>query len=329
MASRKSLGLSILLIFSLFISQAPPAVADYHPRLTAQKNWADQASSAEYYILENELLIENTGSEAATKVRLEVPLMADLDSPYQEVVKEEFSQEPLEIRQLDNGNRIGVFSVADLPPGAETVLVQKYTVKVCGTNWIQDGRGSELGDPNLYLAPGTKIESTHPSIRAAASKVSPDGCGDDLSIAQEAFAFTRRTLTYDLDSPAANQGALAGLQTGSGCCEEYASLFVAVCRASGIPARIVNGYANDQDELAQGSQAINLAGRRHQWAEFYLDGKGWIPVDPTLSAGDRQVFGKLPAGCYVAENYGDNKVTGKYRGGRLSIKFQDKVARGY
>lgn len=162
-----------------------------------------------------------------------------------------------------------------------------------------------------------------------ALRINPNGDIDDLGVAQKAFEFTRSTLTYNSYSPSANQGALAGLQAGSGCCEEYASLFVAVCRASGIPARIVNGYANDRDELAEDETLINMTGRRHQWAEFYLDGKGWIPVDPTLSIDMRPVFGQLPTGCYVAENYGDRQVTGKYRGGKLAIQFQDQVARGY
>lgn len=329
MASRKSLGLCFVLMVTLFTGQVPTAVADYYPSLTPERNLSSSEPGTDYYILENDVIIENSGSEATTRVRLEVPLMADLDSPYQDIVKEEFSHQPIEIKRLDNGNRIGVFSFENLPPGTQTVLVQKYTVKVDGTNWLQNGNEQELSDPSQYLADCAKIESGDPRIQAVALDIRQRGTIDRLDIAEQAFEFTRSTLTYNLDSPSANQGALAGLQTGSGCCEEYASLFVAVCRASGVPARIVNGYANDQDELAQDAQPMNMSGRRHQWAEFYVDGKGWIPVDPTLSNETRQVFGQLPTGCYVAENYGDNKVTGKYRGGKLAVKFQDKVARGY
>ncbi|MEQ8199998.1 MAG: transglutaminase-like domain-containing protein [Syntrophomonadaceae bacterium] len=255
--------------------------------------------------------------------------MADLDSPYQDVVKEEFSPQPTEIRKMGDGTRTGVFSFEDIAPGTCTVLTQKYTVRLDGSNWLNNGGGEILIDPRAYLGPAAKIECADPRIQAVALRINPNGDIDDLGVAQKAFEFTRSTLTYNSYSPSANQGALAGLQAGSGCCEEYASLFVAVCRASGIPARIVNGYANDRDELAEDETLINMTGRRHQWAEFYLDGKGWIPVDPTLSIDMRPVFGQLPTGCYVAENYGDRQVTGKYRGGKLAIQFQDQVARGY
>lgn len=316
----------VILLFALI----PTASANsLYPILTADNRFSDSLPNTDYYILQSDVVIQNLGSEPATKVRIEVPLMADLDSPYQDIVNEEFSQPPTEIKRLGNGNRVGAFGLDDIEPGTSIVLTQKYTVRVDGTNWLNNGNGEGLSDPGQYLASTVKIECTDPQIQAVALLIDPSGAMDDLSLANKAFEFTRSRLTYNLNAPSANQGALAGLQTGSGCCEEYASLFVAVCRASGVPARVVNGYASDRDELAEDENPINMSGRRHQWAEFYLDGKGWIPVDPTLSNDSNQVFGGLPTGCYVAENYGDHKVTGKYRGGKLAIQFQDQVARGY
>jgi transglutaminase-like putative cysteine protease len=50
-------------------------------------------------------------------------------------------------------------------------------------------------------------------------------------------------------------------------------LFVALCRAGGVPARPVAGcWALGENQW-------------HCWAEFLLPGVGWIPVDPTV--GDR------------------------------------------
>ena len=320
---KKRIGILITLILTLILSQVSIAIADNS--LASLHN--DTADS--YYILENDLRIENTGSDQATRLQLEVPLMAKLDSPYQEIISEEFSRQPSAIKEADNGNRIGVFNFDDLAPGTQTVLVQKYTVKVNGSNWLQTANDQLLNDPAPYLAPRAKIESSDARIKAIADLISKrSGGSSDLDIARAAFEFTRSSLSYNMSSPAVNQGALAGLQAGSGCCEEFASLFVAICRAAGVPARVVNGYANDRYELAQDSNPINLAGRRHQWAEFYLDGRGWIPVDPTMSNDANSMFGELPAGSYVAENYGDDKVKGTYKGGKLSISFQDQVARG-
>jgi hypothetical protein len=62
-------------------------------------------------------------------------------------------------------------------------------------------------------------------------------------------------------------------------------LFVALCRSIGIPARPVVGR-----------WATSEADDWHCWAEFYLPGYGWVPVDPTMGdqTGEREGnFGHL------------------------------------
>ncbi len=58
-----------------------------------------------------------------------------------------------------------------------------------------------------------------------------------------------------------------------GACGEYAALFVAICRAAGIPARINTGYWADKTD------------GMHIWAEFLLPSGEWIPVDPSVGDG--------------------------------------------
>jgi hypothetical protein len=60
-----------------------------------------------------------------------------------------------------------------------------------------------------------------------------------------------------------------------GDCTEYAVLTVALCRAAGIPARVVAGYVYADDY--QGHKNVFLA---HSWAEAYVGGK-WIGLDST------------------------------------------------
>ncbi len=55
----------------------------------------------------------------------------------------------------------------------------------------------------------------------------------------------------------------------------YAVLFCALARGQGVPARPVAGYLIDRE----------LQAARHYWAEFYIEGVGWIPVDPVLAEG--------------------------------------------
>ena len=69
------------------------------------------------------------------------------------------------------------------------------------------------------------------------------------------------------------RGALWALENGAGDCSEYSYLFVALCRAAGIPARIQAGFGfhRPSETLEDG----------HIWAEYYLENYGWIPVDVT------------------------------------------------
>ena len=56
-----------------------------------------------------------------------------------------------------------------------------------------------------------------------------------------------------------------------GECGDYSALFIAMARSVGIPARPVVGFWADP-----------FYGKLHVWAEFYIEGVGWIPVDPTI-----------------------------------------------
>ena len=62
------------------------------------------------------------------------------------------------------------------------------------------------------------------------------------------------------------------LAAGRGDCTEHARLFVALCRAAGIPAREVTGLAWTGD----GTRTLG----HHAWAEVELQ-SNWRPVDPT------------------------------------------------
>jgi transglutaminase-like putative cysteine protease len=64
------------------------------------------------------------------------------------------------------------------------------------------------------------------------------------------------------------------LETGIGDCGSQSMYFAALCRSLGIPARATGGY-----QMIEGSPGT------HIWAEFYLEGYGWIPVDVTAAEG--------------------------------------------
>ena len=65
-----------------------------------------------------------------------------------------------------------------------------------------------------------------------------------------------------------------------GFCEHYASSFVLLMRAAGIPARVVTGYQGiEKNEV--GHYYIVRQSNAHAWAEVWIKNKGWQRVDPT------------------------------------------------
>ena len=65
-----------------------------------------------------------------------------------------------------------------------------------------------------------------------------------------------------------------------GFCEHYASSFVLLMRAAGVPARVVTGYQGIEKNDV-GNYYIVRQSNAHAWAEVWLDEDGWVRVDPT------------------------------------------------
>lgn len=65
-----------------------------------------------------------------------------------------------------------------------------------------------------------------------------------------------------------------------GFCEHYASAFVVLMRAAGIPARIVTGYMGGELNTI-GNYFIVRQSDAHAWSEVWLENKGWVRFDPT------------------------------------------------
>ena len=80
---------------------------------------------------------------------------------------------------------------------------------------------------------------------------------------------------HDLITAAGETGVVEEILTKrGGKCADISSVFVALARAAGVPAREVFGL-----RLGKKSEQ-DMTGGYHCWAEFYLPGTGWIPVDP-------------------------------------------------
>ncbi len=76
--------------------------------------------------------------------------------------------------------------------------------------------------------------------------------------------------------------------TKRGFCEHYATSFVYLMRAAGVPARIVTGYQGGEFN-PNGNYLIVRQSDAHAWAEVWLQDKGWVRVDPTAAVSPERI----------------------------------------
>lgn len=76
--------------------------------------------------------------------------------------------------------------------------------------------------------------------------------------------------------------------TKRGFCEHFASAFTFLARAAGIPARVVTGYQGGEFN-PMGGYLIVRQSDAHAWSEVWIEGKGWLRVDPTAAVAPERI----------------------------------------
>jgi transglutaminase-like putative cysteine protease len=94
--------------------------------------------------------------------------------------------------------------------------------------------------------------------------------------------FRSNNFQYTLNPPLMEKDPVDAFlfEKRKGYCEHYASAFAFLMRAAGIPARVVVGYLGG-DKNPYGNYLIVRQYHAHAWAEVFLEGKGWVRIDPT------------------------------------------------
>lgn len=112
--------------------------------------------------------------------------------------------------------------------------------------------------------------------------------------------FHNEPFFYTLSPPLLQEGEPVDeflFDTRRGFCEHYASAFVVLLRAAGIPARVVTGYQGGEIN-PRGGYMIVRQSDAHAWAEAVVDGQ-WMRFDPTAAVApsriERGLYGSVPA----------------------------------
>ena len=145
--------------------------------------------------------------------------------------------------------------------------------EVVRKNFPKQEAAWDPADYALYLAP-TSLGPIDGVVKDLADKI----VGDNTTVygkAKAIYDWTCENMYRDPETKGCGSGDVCFLlQTPGGKCTDIHSVFVALCRAAGVPAREIFG-------IRQGKKDVqDITKWQHCWAEFFLPGYGWVPVDP-------------------------------------------------
>lgn len=134
---------------------------------------------------------------------------------------------------------------------------------------IPEEHGTSYLRPTVYLQSGDTaiVHLTHRIVRDE---------DNTWNATKRLLEWTYNNMTA-LDTHVKFKSALEVLRTMEGTCSEYTNLFIALCRAAGIPARATVGLYPTKDGSTGGGTPLFL----HMWAQVYVG--QWIDVDPSYN----------------------------------------------
>ncbi|BCR04631.1 hypothetical protein DESUT3_17000 [Desulfuromonas versatilis] len=128
-------------------------------------------------------------------------------------------------------------------------------------------------DYALYLAP-TSLGPVDGQVKRLADHITAEQ-KTVLGKARAIYDWICENMYRDPDTKGCGAGDVCTLlEKPGGKCADIHSVFVSLARAAGVPSREIFGIRQAKESEK------DISTWQHCWAEFYLPGYGWVPVDP-------------------------------------------------
>jgi len=246
----------------------------------------------------------------------EIEIALPPDTAFQKITYQQIEPLPVNVRVDNDGNWLAKYI---LNPKEKIIVKAKGKAKIFGQpqEFFPPPKKETLKN---NLLPKKYWEADSPLIMSKAQ---------ELKTPQAIYNFVVKTLNYDFDKVEENPKRLGALQALSypqnAICMEFTDLFIALCRAAGIPAREINGFAYTTNEkLTPLSLNTDVL---HAWPEYYDEEKmAWIPVDPTWekTTGGIDYFKRTDLNHFAFVIHGENSEfplpVGSYKNSAIQEK---------
>jgi transglutaminase-like putative cysteine protease len=147
-----------------------------------------------------------------------------------------------------------------------------------------------------------QLPINNPRTRALLDQWRREADSDEALVLRMLDHFRRESFFYTLTPPLLGENSIDQFlfETRRGFCEHYASAFVFAMRAAGVPARVVTGYQGGELNPVDGYLIVRQSDA-HAWAEAWLEGKGWVRVDPTAAIAPSRIEAGLASAVPAGE----------------------------
>ena len=220
--------------------------------------------------------LDMTGYEAGKVVRAWVPVPTNGD--YQTISNEAIVADgatKAELTEDELGNTMAYIEWdASVDPAVRKADVSFHAVR---TEALRPDLSAESGEipaeiSEKYLGSSKMVATEDPAVVALAEEITA-GKTTCVDKAQAIYDWIYDNMERDNDVVGCGDGDVCRLITEdqrAGKCTDIGSVFIALCRASGVPANEMFGIRMNADDIT---------GNQHCWVEFYAPGIGWVPVD--------------------------------------------------
>jgi hypothetical protein len=200
---------------------------------------------------------------------------------FQTVTLLNYSVSPSWMITDENNNTIAHFLV-NLPVGQNFNISMTALITINATQYGNSSSPHQYDTTSAifktYTQPEEYVESDNPLIIDMAHNITKN-YSDPANASFAICEWVHNNLNNSGFSTTPH-GALWALENRTGDCSEHAFLFVALCRATNIPARFIEGIVTwNINSTSWGNQTWANIG--HDWAEVYLPSEGWVWIDPT------------------------------------------------
>lgn len=241
-------------------------------------------------------------------VRVWLPAALITSTPFQKTLANKFECEGGSAKMIERkADSMGILA-AEFPAGVESVLT--LTSRVATRDWSVDVAAPEAAPKTSssdlhYFLRSTKLLPTSGIVRETADQITKNS-RTDVDKARAIYEWIVENTYREPKTRGCGVGDIRFMLESrdlGGKCADLNALYVGLARAAGLPARAaglpardVYGIRTAKSELGYkslGASSDHVTKAQHCRAEVYLNGHGWVAVDP---ADVRKVMLEEPPG---------------------------------